>query len=75
LKKNPNESIRLAQNALIIDNCWESAYRILMKAYLKNGNRPQAIKTYNTCTNVLEEAYGIKPLPATKQLMDEITGI
>jgi len=75
LKHNPNESIRLAQNALTIDNCWESAYRILMKAYIKNGNRPQAIKTYNTCTKVLEAAYGIAPLPETKKLMDEISEI
>jgi len=75
LKLNPNESIRLAQNALSIDNCWESAYRILMKAYLKNGNRPQAIKTYNTCTKVLDNAYGIKPLPETILLIKEISGI
>lgn len=75
LKYNPNESIRLAQNALSIDNCWESAYRILMKAYMLNGNRPQAIKTYNNCVKILDEAYNIKPLPATKQLIDEISKI
>jgi len=75
LEKHPNESIRLAQNALTIDNCWESAYRILMKAYLANGNRPQAIKTYNICCKVLEEAYNIKPLPETKLLMDSINKI
>jgi len=75
LNQNANESIRLAQNALAIDSCWESAYRILMKAYFINGNRPQAIKTFNVCCKVLEEAYGIQPLPKTKQLMDNINKI
>jgi len=75
LRHNPNESINFAQIALTIDNCWESAYRILMSAYLLNGNRPQAIKTYNQCCKILEVAYGIEPLPKTKQLMLEINGI
>ena len=69
------ESIRLAQAALAIDNTWEDAYRIQMKAYLARGNRPQAIKAYMKCEVILEEEYGISPLPETKQLLKEIEAI
>lgn len=75
LKENPIESIRLAQASLAIDNTWEDAYRIQMRGYLAKGNRPQAIKTYMKCEVVLEEEYGISPLPETKQLLKEIEAI
>lgn len=71
----PMESIRLTQAALTIDACWENAYRIQMQAHLNNGNRPLAIKTYQTCTHILEREYGISPLPATKNLMQSIAAI
>ncbi len=72
---NPLESIRLAQNALNIDAAWEDAYRIQMQAYIAKGNRPQAIKTYMKCEVILEEEYGISPLPETKKLLQEIENI
>ncbi|MFY9243701.1 MAG: bacterial transcriptional activator domain-containing protein [Polaribacter sp.] len=72
---NPIESIRLAQNALNIDAAWEDAYRIQMQAYIVKGNRPQAIKTYMKCEVILEEEYGISPLPETKNLLKKIEEI
>ncbi|QNM85815.1 transcriptional regulator [Polaribacter pectinis] len=75
LEEKPIESIRLAQNALAIDAAWEEAYRIQMKAYIVKGNRPQAIKTYMKCEVILEEEYGISPLPETKKLLQEIEAI
>jgi two-component SAPR family response regulator len=75
VNENPLESIRLAQNALNIDAAWEDAYRIQMRAYITKGNRPQAIKTYMKCEVILEEEYGISPLPQTKKLLKEIEEI
>jgi len=75
LPVQPMESIRLTQAALSIDACWENAYRIQMEAHLKNGNRPLAIKTYQTCKYILQKEYGIHPLPATNNLLEEITAI
>ncbi len=72
LQDQPNESIRLTVQALNIDHTWEEAYRIQMMAHMLNGNRPQAIKTYNKCQEVLQEEYGISPLPATSKLLNEI---
>ncbi|MDF1699180.1 MAG: BTAD domain-containing putative transcriptional regulator, partial [Saprospiraceae bacterium] len=54
LHENADESIRLAQKALIIDATWEEAYRLQMMAYRKKGNRPQVIKTFNACKSILE---------------------
>ena len=75
VEENPMESIRLCKKALQIDKTWEDAYRIQMEAYLNNGNRPLALKTYAECENVLEEEFGISPLPRTKNLLSLIESI
>ncbi len=67
----PTETIRLAQRALQIDNTWEEAYRLQMKAYQISGNRPMVIKTYNACEAVLEKEFGIDPLPETRKVLEE----
>ena len=66
LDSNPEESIRLAQEALLIDSTWEEAYRLQMKAYSRKANRPQVIKTFNICKKILQEEFGISPLPETE---------
>lgn len=73
--ENPMESVRLTQQAIAIDPTWEDAYKIQMQAYIAKGNRPQALKTYQKCAAVLDQEYGIDPLPATKQLLKEIEAI
>ncbi|MEN0006592.1 MAG: bacterial transcriptional activator domain-containing protein [Bacteroidota bacterium] len=75
LQENPLESIRLTQKALQLDATWEEAYRIQMAAYLEKGNRPMALKTYQQCKRVLDEEFGIQPLPETKKLFEKIKAI
>ncbi len=70
--ENPLESIQYCQEALLVDVAWEEAYRIQMKAYLNKGNRPMALKTYETCEKVLYDELGIKPLPETKKVLEKI---
>ncbi|MFN8355258.1 MAG: BTAD domain-containing putative transcriptional regulator [Spirosomataceae bacterium] len=72
LPDNPLESIRLSQQALLIDAAWEDAYRIQMEAYFLKGNRPMAIKTYQQCEKMLDEEMGVEPLPETKRLYKKI---
>lgn len=72
ITENPLESIRLAQKALIIDPTWEDAYRIQMEAYFLKGNRPMAIKTYQQCEQILNDEFGVAPLPETKALLNRI---
>ena len=75
IKETPLESVRLTQQALQIDPTWEDAYRIQMQAYFEKGNRPMAIKTYQQCQKVLEEEFGIEPLPETRRLYQKIKEI
>ncbi len=72
---NPQECIRLCQEALILDHSWEDAYRLQMQAYMSKGNRPQAIRTFQKCEAVLEEEFGIEPLPQTKEVIEDILGV
>lgn len=74
IESNPSESIRLAQEALIIDASWEEAYRLQMRAYQQKNNRPQVIKTYKACEDVLDREFGITPLPETVRLYREVMG-
>ncbi len=75
IDQNPTESIRLTQSALQIDATWEDAYRIQMEAYIKKGNRPMALKTYDKCKNVLNDQYGLDPLPITKSFFDKLISL
>jgi len=72
LDSKPEESIRLAQEALLIDSTWEEAYRLQMIAYQKKGNRPQVIKPFKTCQNMLNEEFGIEPLPETEAVYRKV---
>ena len=74
-KENPLEAVRLTQKALQIDATWEDAYRIQMEAYFEKGNRPMAIKTYKQCEKILDQEFGIQPLPETKSLLKKIQGV
>jgi DNA-binding SARP family transcriptional activator len=73
--RSPLESIRLTQHVLTIDPIWENAYRTQMKAYLAQGNRPLAIKTFAQCQTVLNEELGIDPLPETQALYQKIVNL
>ena len=39
-----DEGLEVCQKILARDVCWERAYRLMMTAYSKQGNRPQALK-------------------------------
>ena len=75
LNENPVESIQITQQVLLVDVAWEEAYRVQMEAYLKKGNRPMSIKTYQVCEKVLKEEFGIKPLPETRKIYESILEI
>ena len=72
LQKMPLESIRLTQRVLSIDLVWEDAYRIQMRAFAAQRNRPMALRTYQRCREVLAEEFGVDPLPETSELYDQI---
>jgi ATP/maltotriose-dependent transcriptional regulator MalT/two-component SAPR family response regulator len=54
------------------DNCWEEAYRLMMLALWKQGNRTAALRTYGKCLSTLDQELGIAPMPSTVELYEEI---
>lgn len=72
VNQNPLESLRLTQHVLAMEPVWEEAYRIQMKAYMAQGNRPLALKAYQQCVETLQAELGIPPLPETQALHEQI---
>ena len=62
----------MCQTILARDNCWEGAYRLLMKAYAAQDNRPQVHSVYQECVATLEEELGVEPSPTTQALFEEL---
>lgn len=69
---SPQESIRLAQQVLAVDPVWEDAYRIQIRAYLAQGNRPLALRTYQQCVKMLADELDLTPLPETRKLYEQM---
>jgi ATP/maltotriose-dependent transcriptional regulator MalT/DNA-binding SARP family transcriptional activator len=67
-----DEGIRVCETILSRDNCWEGAYRLLMKAYAAQDNRPQVHSVYQRCTSTLDEELGVEPSPTTQALFEEL---
>lgn len=72
LRRTPLESLRLTQRVLAIDPVWEDAYRVQMRAFVAQRNRPLAIRSYQRCVEVLVDEFGVDPLPETTELYDQI---
>src|SRR6266508_3958010 len=66
------EAIRFCEGILVRDPCWEDAYRLLMRAYARQGNRRQAMATYERCVRNLRTHLDIAPLPQTTKVYEEL---
>jgi DNA-binding SARP family transcriptional activator len=66
------ETVNWSQKVLAVDNCWEEAYRLLMRAHLANGNRPLAIRAYRRCQETLADELGLQPMAETTHLFNQI---
>jgi DNA-binding SARP family transcriptional activator len=42
---------------------------VLIRAYLKEGNRGEAVRQYEACRQVLRRELGIEPSPVTQALL------
>ncbi len=56
------------------DSCWEQAYRLLMTAYHQLDNRPQVIRVYRRCRQLLQDELGIAPSESTISLLAQLRG-
>jgi DNA-binding SARP family transcriptional activator len=67
-----DEGIQVCETILARDNCWEGAYRLLMRAYAEQHNRGQVHNVYQRCLATLDEELGVEPSPTTQALFEEL---
>lgn len=68
-----DEAFQVCQTLLARDNCWEAAYRLLMRIYAAQENRTQIHSTYQRCVSVLHEELGVEPAPITQALFERLS--
>jgi len=66
--------IDLCQRILAQDNCWERAYRHLMLAYSKLGDRGQVGRAYQRCVQTLRQELDVSPSSETEELYKVVSG-
>ncbi len=69
-----DEGLSVCGAILARDACWERAYRLMMTAYARQGNRPQALRVYQRCVDALAAELGVGPSAATLALAAELNG-
>ena len=57
---------------LRLDKCREHVHREVMACYVGMGDRPGAIRQFNTCADVLDRELGIEPMRETFDLIERI---
>ena len=62
----------MAHRLLALDPLSEAAHRALMRHYAEHGQRPLAIRQFETCAAALKREVGAQPEPATLRLRDSI---
>ncbi len=68
-----SEAIEVCQAILAYDDCWEQAYRLMMTAYARLGNRAQLLRTYRRCEARLREELDVAPSPRTLALYKRLS--
>ena len=67
-----DEAASWCQRALALDNCWEEAYRVLMRCYGAQGNRAMVIRTFEQCEATLRSELNAPPMPETMGLYQRL---
>ncbi|HKF38699.1 MAG TPA: AAA family ATPase, partial [Ktedonobacteraceae bacterium] len=71
-ERNYEAAISTAQRLLRHDPLHEAVYRHLMRLYAVSGDRVAALRTYHTCTTVLERELGVAPGYATREVYERL---
>lgn len=54
------------------DPCREDAHRVVMRCYVRRGERAAALRHYHVCEHILRTEFDAAPEPATTALFDQI---
>lgn len=69
---NYTKAISTAQRLLRHDPLHEATYRHLMRLYAASGNQAAVVRTYQSCSTVLEQELAVAPSAATHQLYEQL---
>ncbi|HEY3364140.1 MAG TPA: BTAD domain-containing putative transcriptional regulator [Symbiobacteriaceae bacterium] len=67
-EKRYEEAIRWARQVLANDSIRDTAFRLLMRAHARQGNRAVALRDYRRYTEALARELGEEPAPETREL-------
>lgn len=62
------EAIKVCQSIISRDNCWENAYRLMMVAHARMGNRAQALRVYQNLVEHLRNELDAEPASESEAL-------
>lgn len=65
-------AIRFARQLKREDPLRETTYQLLMRLYAQNGDRASALRTYHSCTTILQKELGVEPADATRQIYEQL---
>ena len=74
-KSDPVDVIPAAQQLLAIDRTHEGAWRALMRAYARRGERGMAIQAFERCRSVLTDLLDAQPSEETHHVLAEIRAV
>jgi DNA-binding SARP family transcriptional activator len=61
-----------AQRVLSSDPFREDMHRLLMRCYVRCGERSQALRQYQVCKALLQNEFAVEPEPSTTELFEQI---
>jgi DNA-binding SARP family transcriptional activator len=64
--------LHYAHRLLASEPCREDAHRLIMRCYVRRGERAQALRQYQVCTRMLREEFAATPEPETTRLYDVV---
>jgi DNA-binding SARP family transcriptional activator len=69
-----DESIQHCQHVLAVDPSQEEAYYYIMRCYIRQGKKSQALRQYRRCKEILQQELGVAPGQAIQRLYQHISG-
>ena len=66
------EALQYALGVLANEPCREDAHRLIMRCYVRRGERAQALRQYQLCRTILRQEFETTPEWRTTQLFDQI---
>jgi DNA-binding SARP family transcriptional activator/TolB-like protein len=68
----PEAAIRTARRLVALDPLSEIGHRALIRAYIMAGRRPEALRQYRNCSEILKRELDVAPDAETQALANEI---